>query len=106
MSYEYTQLGNSKKISCHQKKWNSSIIKIDWYEAKLLVSVDGGAYMMWEPDEMIQEVIFRPVFLRGWSNVGTERFQSLHPWRLCFEQGIWARWSPEMPANLSHSMVL
>lgn len=34
--YEYTQLGNSKKISCHQK-WNSLVIKIDLYKAKFCV---------------------------------------------------------------------
>lgn len=68
------------------------------------VPVDEGSYMMWEPDVMIQEVIFSPEFLRGWSNIGTERLQSLHPWWyskpdcrwpwatcshwLCFESGV------------------
>lgn len=45
------------------------------------VAVHEEFYMMWEPDVMIQEVIFRSVFLRGWSNIGTERLQNLCPRR-------------------------
>lgn len=49
--------------------------------------------MMQEPDVVILGVVLRTGFLRGRSNFGTERLQSLHPWRFWKPDCRWP-WAP------------